>query len=179
MFTRPRKFLLETALDWALILFLVVIMEVACCALSHAQKTSQSGVAVNMNIIADIESGSEPLAYNAKTGAVGEFQLMQPVVSDYNNRGAQSTGDTLGHPFVLEEMYDPFSSLLVANWYMNIKIPAYLYEFNIPDNVTARLIAYNWGIGHLHKWFRQGAHWSALPLETRKYIKKYFKELSL
>jgi hypothetical protein len=39
------------------------------------------------------------------------------------------------------------------------------------------LIAYNWGIGNLRKWFKRGCDWNKLPLETRNYVIKYFKEL--
>lgn len=173
MFTRPRKFLLETALNWALILFLVVIMEVACCALSHAAEPNESPVAVNMEIIADIESGSEPSMFNKNTGAVGEYQIRPGVVADYN-RYMKNEGWT---KLEIDDMYNLENAKNVSQWYMNVKIPEYLKNYGIPDTISSRIIAWNWGIGHLRKWFRGGSHWFALPMETRGYLKKYFKEL--
>lgn len=135
-------------------------------------------VDINMDVIADIESLNEPLAVNG--GHVGLYQLSQGVVSEYDKVmdyyycGSDCT--TLKH-YELNDMYNSKDAHEVANWYFNIKIPGYLKEYNIPDTITSRIIAWNWGIGHLRKWYRSGSHWNKLPAETRNYIKKYYKEI--
>lgn len=134
---------------------------------------------IDMTIIADIESSSEPLAYNKKSGAVGEYQLMPGVVAEFNSfldNFSSQNGIKQVHVDI-NDMYSPDMAFGVASWYMNNKIPKYLRAYDIPDTLTSRIIAWNWGIGHLHKWFNKGSHWNQLPRETRNYIKKYFKEV--
>lgn len=130
---------------------------------------------INLDIIADIESSSEPLAYNRETGATGMYQITLPVIIDFNNE-MEEAGIMKGYN--LDDMYTPERGKFIAQWYINNKIPSELQIYNIPDTITSRLIAWNWGIGHLRKWFKHGSHWNKLPLETRKYVKKYFKEIN-
>lgn len=158
----------RTIAVWLLMCAVVVGLAIAC----HADEP----VNINLDVIADIESGSDPMAHNNKSGATGEYQITQVVVDAYNNRTPSITEDTLGNPLALSDMYNPPISEMVANWYLNIKIPRLIWYYSIPDTTTSRLIAYNWGIGHLRHWFKNGAHWNRLPRETRNYIKKYFNE---
>lgn len=122
---------------------------------------------IDMSKISMIESSNEPLAYN--NGHVGLFQIGQGVVSTYNNDCKNPS------EIKLDDMYNISHARHVADWYINIKIPQYLSIYNIPDTTVSRLIAWNWGIGHLRHWFRRGSHWNQLPRETRNYIKKYFR----
>lgn len=124
---------------------------------------------INLDIIADIESNSNPVAYNEGSGAIGEYQITAIVLQDFNEQ--------LDQHYKVEEMYKTIKSHIVANWYVNYRIPDLLNYYNIPDNLTSRLIAYNWGIRGLKHWFKNGSHWNRLPIETRRYIKKYYRKL--
>ena len=120
---------------------------------------------VNMDKIAMIESSNNPMAYNEKSGAVGLYQITLPALKDYNLahiRGGYS----------LEDMYNQDKAYIVANWYLNNKIPRYLNNLNIEDTIENRLISYNWGIGNLNK-YKKGL--LQLPKETKDYIIKYNK----
>jgi len=114
---------------------------------------------VDMSIIATIESGGNPEAYNKSSGAVGKYQLLNCVVKDYNKRFKSA--------YTLADMYEPDVALVVANWYMNIEIPRMLKYYHRADTTDNRLWAYNAGIGNLVKGRK--------PLETRAYIIKYHK----
>ena len=148
---------------------LMLVLLFLCSVKAHA-----SPVDINMDIITDIESSNEPLAYNKVSGAVGEYQLKQGVVYDFNR---EMFDNAVNINYSLNDMYSPKKAGQVAQWFINNKIPSELRVYGIPDTVTSRLVAYNWGIGHLRKWFKRGCHWNQLPRETRKYIIKYYKEL--
>lgn len=143
-------------------IFIVGAVLLGSCEVVKAQD-------VDLDKIAMIESTCEPLAYNKNTGATGEYQLTAGVLQTAKDDG--EAGDDVK----LEEMFDPQMARIVANWFINDKIPSWLKIYHIPDTITTRLIAYNWGIGHLRRWFKHGAAWHRLPAETRGYIKKYFK----
>ena len=120
---------------------------------------------VDVRAIAVLESGGNPLAYNAHEQAYGAFQIRQCVITDYNTAGPGRT-----HPLVLSDMYDPFISEVTADWYIYTAIPKYLQYYNIKDTVDNRLIAYNAGIGTL-------ASGRKIPALTRAYVRLY-KELA-
>ena len=61
----------------------------------------------------------------------------------------------------------------VADWYVNQAIPQMIRVSKVSDTLGHRLIAYNWGIGNLRKWVREGEHYEKLPKETREYVRKY------
>lgn len=128
---------------------------------------------VDIHIIGLIESSGDPLAYNVQSGAVGLYQICPIVLKDYN----VNHDDGYHSKYTLDEMYNADYASLVATWYINFQIPEYLTRYKISDTITSRLIAYNWGIGHLRKWFKNGSHWNKLPKETRQYVKRYFAEL--
>lgn len=130
----------------------------------------EKGAEINLSIIADIESSGNPLAYNNQSGATGMYQITKGVVYDYNH-------SVSGSQYTLEDMYEPAWAVIIANWFLNTRIPLWLNNYGIPDTVTSRLIAYNWGIGHLHKWFKHGSQWNRLPNETKKYVKRYYREM--
>lgn len=154
-------FILAVCVLTALLLLLV-------CTKSHAEE-------VNLSIIADIESSNEPLAYN--NGHVGEFQISEGIIDTFNEECHKNDNDC-GIIMKLSDMYIPLYAHEMANYFINSKIPQWLDYYGIPDNITTRLIAWNWGIGHLRKWFKNGSKWNKLPYETRNYIKKYFKEMN-
>jgi soluble lytic murein transglycosylase-like protein len=69
----------------------------------------------------------------------------------------------------MNDMFDPQKSALVANWYLNTRIPALLRHYKRPDDVTHRLWAYNAGIGAVIR--------NKMPQETKDYIEKYNRGL--
>ena len=144
-----------------------LLLMVVFCRVSHAED-------INLDIISVIESSGNNMAYNFKSGATGQYQITETALKDYNKH-ARENGLTV---MEMSWMYEPKYAYMVANWYLNEHIPDLLWDYGIPDTITSRLIAYNWGIGNLRKWFKRGCHWNRLPLETRNYIKKYYKELS-
>ena len=131
---------------WYILLALVIL---SFLILSVAR-----GEEVDMSIIAQIESGGNPYAYNPKSGAVGLYQITPICLEEYYLDG-----------LTMADMYNPQLSLKVANWYMNRRIPKMLKYYNIPDTIENRLFAYNAGIGKVIKGIK--------PKETINYIKKY------
>lgn len=132
----------------------------------YSDSVTVNAPVINMDIIAEIESGGDPLAHNGNH--VGMYQLSPEVVQMYN-----TAHDYRG--LSINDMYDDLNARFVADWYINIRIPFYLAHYHIPDTIFSRIVAYNWGIGNLKKWYRAGARESALPRETRNYIKKYYQ----
>ena len=143
-----------------------LLLMVVFCRVSHAEE-------INLDIISVIESSGNNMAYNFKSGATGQYQITKSCLNDYNKHAVEN-GLTLLN---LTDMYEPKYAYMVSNWYLNEHIPDLLWNYDIPDTITSRLIAYNWGIGNLRKWFKHGSHWNQLPKETRNYVIKYFKEL--
>jgi hypothetical protein len=120
---------------------------------------------VDVRIIAVLESGGNPLAYNAKTQAYGKFQIRQCVITDYNTAGPGRS-----RPLVLSDMYDEFIAEYVADWYIQIALTKYLSYYKIPTTTENYLIAWHDGIGNLIKYLdgRKG-----LGPEMRAYLKMY------
>ena len=116
---------------------------------------------VDVRIIAVLESGGDPLAYNAHEQAYGAFQIRQCVIMDYNTAGPGRS-----RPLILTDMYDDFLSEVVADWYVNEAIPKYLTYYRVQDTVDNRLIAYNMGVTAL-------ASGRKIPALTRAYVRMY------
>jgi hypothetical protein len=117
---------------------------------------------INLKIIATIESGNNPQAYNKGSKATGMYQITPICLKDYNQAHRQT--------FQLSEMFYPSKAEKVASWYLNRRIPALLRHYNIADTTENRLRAYNSGIGVL-----VGGRY---PIETRNYVSKY-KDLEI
>lgn len=145
-------------------ILIAAVMILIFCPKAHAED-------INMDVIAQIESSGNPLAYNMESGAVGLYQITQDVIIDWGRRYISNMN------YNLNDMYEPEKSQEVANWYFNIKIPEYLREFRIRNTIQNRIICWNWGIGKLVRWYRHGSHWNKLPVETRRYIRKYLKDV--
>lgn len=128
------------------IVFLLLMMPAA-----HAQE-------INIAHIAAIESHNNPHAYNKHSHAIGLCQITETVLIDYNEH--------FGTNWKLLDLYNMDLNMMVASWYLNDRIPAMLKYYKIANSVRNRLIAYNYGIGHLK-------HGDQLPKETIDYILKY------
>jgi hypothetical protein len=114
---------------------------------------------VDIAVIAQIESSNNPDAYNKNSGARGLCQITPIVLKEFNK--------ITGKHYTKDDLYIDQVNLLIADWYVNYRIPAMFKRLHIADSVRNRLIAYNWGVGHLkHMVF-------LLPKETADYIKKY------
>ena len=148
-------------------ILLAMALIIGLAGKAHAQE-------INLDIISIIESSGNNMAYNFKSGATGQYQITETALKDYNKHARENELTELN----LSDMYEPKYAYMVSNWYLNEHIPDLLWDYGIPDTITSRLIAYKYGIGNLRKWFKHGCHWNRLPLETRNYIKKYYKELS-
>ena len=110
---------------------------------------------VDMAAIAMIESSGNPWAIGDGGKALGLYQLHEGVIKDYNraHNTAYLHQDALGS-----------KAGLIADWYLNEKIPAYLRHYGREDTLENRLTAYNMGIGSVLKG--KVAH---------EYIKKYIR----
>lgn len=140
----------------AVILFVALILLFLFCNKAQAQNIPCP--AVDLDIIATIESSNNPLAYNKKSGAVGMYQITPICLKEYNayHRGKE---------IALNGLYSPQVARLVADWYINHRIPQMLRFYGLNDNITNRLWGYNAGIGRVKQGF--------MPEETRNYIAKY------
>ena len=118
---------------------------------------------VNIERIIIIESSGNPYALNERSGARGLMQITPICLKEWNNENLDK--------YTLDDLYNPVINKRIGTWYMNEKIPTYLWAYNIKDTIENRLIAYNWGIGNLRNYVN--GKLKNLPYETKRYIKKY------
>lgn len=111
---------------------------------------------IDLGIIANIESTGHPDAYNRHSGAVGLYQITPICLKDYNKYNKS---------MLMVDMYKGPMAFIVANWYLNDRIPSLMRSMDIKDTSKNRLWAYNAGIGNIRK--------GRMPRETRQYIAKY------
>lgn len=135
-----------------LVLAFTILASLICVSVVKAEE-------INLSIIATIESNNNPNAYNKTSKAVGMYQITPICLKDYNQLNKNQ--------FQLSEMFEPNKAKIVANWYLNKRIPQLLRHYRIIDTIDNRLWAYNAGIGRVVKNIK--------PLETRNYIIKYHK----
>lgn len=102
------------------------------------------------------ESGGNPLAYNASSGAAGAYQFMPDTARDMGLKVNSQ----------VDERLDPEKSRAAASVYMRQLLKRY------DGNVDNALRAYNWGMGNVDKWIANGSDISALPKETQDYTGK-------
>jgi len=64
---------------------------------------------------------------------------------------------------------------IVADFYINRRIPQMLNYYGLSDTIDTRLACWNWGIGHVRfAVVNDGPAWLATaPAETRKFIRNY------
>lgn len=119
---------------------------------------TSSTVWIDLDIIAQIESSMDYMAYNDRTQATGLYQITPICLKDYNMYHKLK--------YTLQDMFNPKRAYIVALWYFNDRIPGLLRHYKIKDNLKNRLVCWNAGIAYLtqHK---------ALPVETKNYIKHY------
>ncbi|WP_432323469.1 lytic transglycosylase domain-containing protein [Yersinia enterocolitica] len=102
------------------------------------------------------ESGGNPLAYNASSGAAGAYQFMPATAREM---GLKVSGQE-------DERLDPEKSRAAASIYLRKLLKKY------DGNTDNALRAYNWGMGNVDKWIANGSNPAELPKETREYTGK-------
>lgn len=130
---------------------ITLFIVMASCAVCHASER------INTGLIAQIESGGHPDAYNRHSKAVGLCQITPIVLKEYNNR--------YGLWYKQEHLYNTDFNFIVADWYINKRIPFIFKHLWIDDNIKNRLWAYNAGVGKVKR--------GIMPQETKEYIEKY------
>lgn len=120
---------------------------------------------VDLDRIANIESSGCRNITGRGGRSIGCHQLEHLALDDVN----RATGRTIK----LEQLKDIQLSYWAADQYINGIIPKYLRSYKMADTVENRIIAYNWGIGNLVRWNREGRRYDRLPVITRSYLKKY------
>lgn len=113
---------------------------------------------IDLKIIAAIESSNNPSAYNPQDGAKGLLQITAICLKEYNNHHVKK--------FTSNDLYSPKVSLIIGNWYYNVRIPQLLKHYGLKDTISNRIIAYNAGIKTL-------VNGRKTPRITLKYIEKY------
>lgn len=130
---------------------------IICIILINAESLSFGAERIDMGRIAQIESSGRENAINERTQAYGLHQITRPALQDYNR--AHNTS------YSLRDCLQADVSRKVADWYMNVKIPAYLAHYGLEDTIENRLHAYNMGIGALEA--------GRTCKETENYKQKY------
>jgi len=113
---------------------------------------------VDLKIIAQIESSNNPLAVS-HCGAVGTYQIMPVVLSEYNTFNKTN--------FSRSNLFSAEINEKIAKWYLGKRIPQMLRHYGKAVTTTNCITAYNAGIRAVVKGY--------LPEETRRYLKKYAK----
>lgn len=117
--------------------------------------------AIDLQKIAMLESSGNPGAWNKKEDARGLHQIRQGALKEYNKFHPKAR-------FAMDDLWNASVSTLVAEWYLNVRIPQMIRYFKKPDTIENRLIAYNAGIAYV-------AHDKPTPEKTEEYLQKYFK----
>ena len=117
--------------------------------------------AIDLNRIMMIESSGNPLAHNKKDDSRGLFQITPICLKEYNNFHP-------GAEFSMDDLWNASISTLIADWYLNKRIPQMLKYYKKPVTAENILIAYNAGISYV-------VSGKPLPKITKLYLKKYFK----
>ncbi len=121
-------------------------------------------VSIDFQAIQSIESGGNPAAFNDRTRCYGLYQISEICLQDYNQVN--------GTQYLPGDLFNPGVNASIAGWYFE-RINFMLDHYAVPRSLTTVIACYNWGIGNVVKWYRQGADFAALPWETRAYIRKY------
>lgn len=102
------------------------------------------------------ESLNNPTARSNK-GAYGLMQLMPATAREWEKKLGLPSGSTDTNPAANEQ---------VGRAYMDHLIQRY------GGNTADALAAYNWGMGNVDRWIKNGRNMAALPKETRDYLTK-------
>lgn len=125
-----------------------------------------TAVEIDLNRIVEIESAG----VSSKTGDAGERGLCQILPDTWSDVTRE-----MGVDWSFEDAYDPQKNLAVADWYLRVTLPRYLKHHGIPDTSSARIAAYNHGIGNVNRLWRlhQGYWITNLPNCVKWHLTKY------
>ncbi|HHH0240828.1 TPA: lytic transglycosylase domain-containing protein [Yersinia enterocolitica] len=123
---------------------------------SRLSQTEPRGMDDLLHGVMMTESGGNPLAYNASSGAAGAYQFMPATAREM---GLKVNGQE-------DERLDPEKSRAAASVYLRRLLKKY------DGNTDNALRAYNWGMGNVDKWIANGSNPADLPKETREYTGK-------
>ncbi|HHI6756774.1 TPA: lytic transglycosylase domain-containing protein, partial [Yersinia enterocolitica] len=123
---------------------------------SRLSQTEPRGMDDLLHGVMMTESGGNPLAYNASSGAAGAYQFMPATAREM---GLKVNGQE-------DERLDPEKSRAAASVYLRRLLKKY------DGNTDNALRAYNWGMGNVDKWIANGSNPAELPKETREYTGK-------
>ncbi|EMQ4317124.1 lytic transglycosylase domain-containing protein [Yersinia enterocolitica] len=123
---------------------------------SRLSQTEPRGMDDLLHGVMMTESGGNPLAYNASSGAAGAYQFMPATAREM---GLKVNGQE-------DERLDPEKSRAAASIYLRKLLKKY------DGNTDNALRAYNWGMGNVDKWIANGSNPAELPKETREYTGK-------
>ena len=116
-------------------------------------------VEIDMEKIAQIESSNNPLAWNKKDDSRGLFQITPICLEDYNNFHPKAK-------HTMDDLWNVSISTLIADWYINQRIPQMLRYYDREDTVENRIIAFNAGISYV-------VSGKSIPKITKDYLRKY------
>lgn len=130
-------------------LFPAVVLIVSmflCAVIMFGCNVASAELVVDMNKIAMIESSGCKNLVGDGGLALGCYQIHKSVVDDFNKYNPDNE-DFYSHNDMLNSLY----AYVVADWYMNNRIPQMLRHYKKPDTLENRLTAYNMGIGSVVK----------------------------
>lgn len=123
---------------------------------SRLSQTEPRGMDDLLHGVMMTESGGNPLAYNASSGAAGAYQFMPATAREMGLKVNDQE----------DERLDPEKSRAAASVYLRRLLKKY------DGNTDNALRAYNWGMGNVDKWIANGSNPADLPKETREYTGK-------
>jgi hypothetical protein len=151
-------------LPGAVILIASILLCGVICLFSSCGMTPARAEEIDLNIIAEIESGNDPMAYNSRTQATGLYQITPICLADFR-QNADLKEWSFAKRIRTDDLFDSYYNHLVANWYFYTRIPQLLRHYHKPLTLENILTAYNAGIKAVVKGY--------CPRETRNYIAKY------
>ncbi len=123
---------------------------------------------IDMNRIVQIESSGNANAVGT-SGERGLCQIMPVTWSDVTRE--------MGVEWSFDEAWDPKKNLAVADWYLNVTLPRYLKHYDVPDTSSARVAAFNYGIGNINRLHGEhGGYWLMhTPECVQGYVMRYHR----
>lgn len=129
---------------YTVIVLLMLLLAIKC----------QASETIDLDIVAEIESSHNSKAVNGK--AIGLYQITPSCLRDFNIQTKSNIKS--------DQLFDPVYNTLIADYYLNKRLPELLIDKNKPVTVDNLLVAYTWGIKHVGE---------ALPKEVRDYVIRY------
>ncbi|MCX6340128.1 MAG: lytic transglycosylase domain-containing protein [Candidatus Aureabacteria bacterium] len=127
---------------------------------------AHAGLAINMKVIQSIESNGDPFAFNPQTKCYGLYQISEYCLVEFNRAH--------GTRYMPNDLFNPRINEMIAVWYF-ARLQQLPDSYNIPISITTIIALYNWGIGNVVRWHRNGASFEDLPEPTQLYIERYYR----